>query len=158
MDYNNNNVDREFGWEDEIEKESEFVLLPEGDYSFKVESFERSRTNGSDKMPSCNMAVIKIRVDGENDQSAMITYNLVLHSKLEWKISEFFAGIGQKKKGEKLKMNWQYVPGSTGRCKVGIRTYNGNQYNEIKKFYPKDPSYNQSTSQQQGTTFTNGQF
>ena len=35
------------------------------------------------------------------------------------------------------------------RCKVGTRVYNGNEYNEIKKFYPKDeivqaqtPNYN----------------
>lgn len=156
MDYNNNNLAREFGWEDEIEKESEFVLLPEGDYDFKVESFERSRSNGEGKLPPCNMAVIKIRVDGKDNQSTLITYNLVLHSSLEWKISEFFAGIGQKKKGEKLRMNWQFVPGSTGTCKVGIKTYNGNEYNEIKKFYPKDSSYNKASSQSVG--YTTGQF
>ena len=48
-------------------------------------------------------------------------------------------------------MNWPMVPGSTGRCKIGTKIYNGNEYNEIKKFYPKDempvtpqatPSYN----------------
>ena len=35
-------------------------------------------------------------------------------------------------------MNWPSVPGSTGRCIIGTRTYNGNDYNDIKKFYPKD--------------------
>ena len=54
-----------------------------------------------------------------------------------------------KKKNEPLRMNWNAVPGATGRCKVGTRVYNGNEYNEIKKFYPKDeivqaqtPNYN----------------
>lgn len=156
MDFN---TEREFGWEDEIEKESEFVLLPEGDYQFKVESFERSRSNGEGKLPPCNMAVIKIRVDGKDNQSTLITYNLVLHSSLEWKISEFFAGIGQKKKGEKLRMNWTMVPGSTGRCKLGKKIYNGNEYNEIKKFYPKDPSYNQPDNIQSSPSgYTAGKF
>ena len=52
-------------------------------------------------------------------------------------------------------MNWNYVPGATGKCKVGIRTYNDNQYNEIKKFYPKDPSYSTGNT---APSFTTGQF
>ena len=54
-------------------------------------------------------------------------------------LSAFFAAIGQKKKGEPLKMNWQTIVGARGVCKVGIRTYNGNQYNEVKAMlYPED--------------------
>lgn len=151
------NIEREFGWDDTIEKDSEFVVLPAGDYPFKVESFERSRFDGSDKMPPCNMAIVKIRVDGPNNLSTIINHRLLLHSRCEWSLSEFFAGIGQKKKGEQLKMNWQMVPGSTGTCKLGVRTYNGDEYNEIKKFYPKDPSYNQPAATPAGN-YTAGQF
>lgn len=151
------NMERELGWDDTIEKDSEVVVLPAGDYPFKVESFERARFNGSDKMPPCNMAIVKIRVDGTNGQSEIISHRLLLHSRCEWSLSEFFAGIGQKKKGEQLKMNWNMVPGSTGTCKIGIRTYNDNEYNEIKKFYPKDPSYNQPSQKHNGG-YTAGQF
>ena len=36
-------------------------------------------------------------------------------------------------------MNWQTIIGSRGVCKVGMRTYNGNQYNEVKAMlYPED--------------------
>lgn len=35
-----NNYAREFDWNDEIAQDSEFLLLPEGDYYFTVESFE----------------------------------------------------------------------------------------------------------------------
>ena len=43
----NTNIDRELSWDDEIEKDSgEFILLPEGDYEFTVESFERARYQG----------------------------------------------------------------------------------------------------------------
>lgn len=152
------NLDRELGWEEEIKKDIEFIVFPEGDYAFKVESFERSRSKGSDKMPPCNMAIVKIRIDGPNDQSILITHNLILNTKMEGMLSAFFAGIGQKKKGEKLKMNWTIVPGSTGTCKLGIKTYNDNQYNEIKKFYPKDPSYQQNESSKPGSQYTAGQF
>lgn len=152
------NMERELGWEEEIEKDSEFVLLPEGDYPFKVESFERGRSKGSEKLPPCNMAILKIRVNAPNGQSTLITHNLILHTKMEGMLSAFFAGIGQKKKGEKAKMNWGMVPGSTGTCKLGIKTYNDNQYNEIKKFYPKDPSYQTDTTQPKVGNFTAGQF
>ena len=45
-------------------------------------------------------------------------------------------------------MNWNAVPGAHGRCKIGTRVYNGNQYNEVKKFLePKQgaqvPQYQQ---------------
>lgn len=132
------NFDRELGWEDVIEKENEFILLPEGDYEFKVESFERSRFQGSSKMPACNMAVLNIRVESPEGKSVMLKHNLMLHTKTEWALSAFFRSIGQKKKDEKLRMNWSMVPGSKGRCKIGIRTYNDNKYNEIKQFYPKE--------------------
>ena len=56
-------------------------------------------------------------------------------------ISAFFTSIGQKKKGEKIKMNWNAVIGAKGCCKVGIHEWTGNdgekrQGNNIKKFYP----------------------
>ena len=70
---------------------------------------------------------------------------------MEGLLSTFFRGIGQKKKGEPLRMNWPSVPGSTGRCKIGTRTYTGNEYNDIKKFYPKDEA-------PQKPTFSAGQF
>ena len=41
-------MEREFNWDDTIEKDStDFVLLQEGDYDFEVESYERARHGGS---------------------------------------------------------------------------------------------------------------
>lgn len=136
-------IERELGWDDEIEKDSgDFILLPDGDYDFTVESFERGRHPGSDKLPPCNKAILKLRIDSE-EGNALINHNLFLHTKTEGMISAFFASIGQKKKGEKVKMNWNAVIGATGRCKVAIRTWKGedkveHQSNDIKKFYPKE--------------------
>ena len=39
-------MDRELGWDDVIEKDSNFVTLPEGDYDFVIDHFERARHPG----------------------------------------------------------------------------------------------------------------
>jgi hypothetical protein len=128
-------IERELGWDDQIENDgSDFVLLPEGDYNFEVVSFERGRHNGSDKLPPCNKATVNIKVKGAEGET-VIKHNLFLHSKTEGMLCAFFTAIGQRKHGEKVTMNWNAVPGSVGRCKVGIKKYEGKEYNEIKKFY-----------------------
>lgn len=147
-----NITEREFQWDDTITKDAaDFVLLPEGDYNFMVESFERGRHAGSDKLPACNKAILTIRIDAP-EGTARITHNLFLHSKTESLLSAFFTGIGQKKKGEPLKMNWAQVPGATGKCKIGIHSYMKDEeerkYNEIKRFYPKE----------EGPAFKAGEF
>lgn len=139
----NMNIDRELGWDDEIEKDGgEFLLLPEGDYDFTVESFERARYQGGTKLPACNMAVLNIRIE-TTEGTVVIPHRLFLHTKTEGMISAFFSAIGLKEKGQKIRMNWNAVPGSTGRCKVAIREWTNDagekrQSNEIKRFYPKE--------------------
>lgn len=133
-DFNGNDPGA-MGWDAEIEKENEFILLPEGDYDFQVMDFERGRHQGSPKLPPCNKAVIHMKIFGPNGQEPVLKYNLFLHTKTEGMLSAFFLGIGLKKHGEKLKMNWDAVVGQKGRCKLSIRTYEGNQFNDIKKIY-----------------------
>ena len=135
-------VDRGLGWEDSIEKDSEFTLLKEGDYNFTVETFERARHPGSDKLPPCNKAIVKIHIESP-EGSTTINHNLFLHTKCEGMLSAFFEAIGQKKKGERITMDWNRVPGSTGRCKVTVRNYKNKdgedrQSNQISRFYPKE--------------------
>lgn len=131
--------EKEFGWDDEIVAESEYTLLPEGDYDFEVKNFERGRSNGSTKLPPCNMAILTLRVSDEK-QSTIVTDNLVLHSRMEWKLSQFFLAIGQKKHGEPLKMDWSKVQGAKGRCKVIVDRYTTDkgeerESNKIAKYY-----------------------
>ena len=65
----NQNENHEIGWEDVIEKDSQFELLDPGDYSFKVESFERGRFDGSEKIPPCNMAIVHLNVFDDKGHS-----------------------------------------------------------------------------------------
>lgn len=134
----NNNEGRELGWDDDITKDGdEYTLLPAGDYNFVVDSFERARHPGSDKLPPCNKAIVKLRIESQFG-TVVINHNLFLHTNTEGMLSAFFTAIGQKKKGEKLKMNWAMVPGATGRVAIEPKEYKGNTYNNIKKFYPKE--------------------
>jgi len=131
---------REFAWDDEIQNDgTPFQLLPEGDYDFTIKKFERARHNGSEKIPACNKAILTLDVFNQETAGTVLT-NLFLHSKFEWKLCQFFTSIGQRRHGEALRMNWGPVPGSTGRCHVGVRKWTGNdgrehESNEITEFY-----------------------
>lgn len=138
-------------WNDTIENDgSEFVLLESGDYNFKVTNFERGRFPGSEKIPACNKAVITVSVETDNG-TAVVKFDLILYQTLEWKLSSFFRCIGQKKHGEKLKMNWGKVVGSQGRAHFIQKTYtkNGEErvINDISTFYDYD-----------STNFSEGDF
>lgn len=132
-------ADRAFDWGDTIENDSSFTLLPEGTYPFTVVKFERGEHAGSDKIPPCKKAVLTIELDGGALGTTEITENLFLHSKQEWKLCQFFTAIGQRKKGEQMRMNWQAVPGAKGWAEVIVNKYknkNGEdrQNNRIDKY------------------------
>lgn len=135
------NMERAYEWNDTIQNDSSFVLLPSGDCDFEVKSFERARhTPGpNSKLPPCNKAVLKIELSNGSDKTT-VTYNLFLHSRCEGMLCEFFTAIGQRKHGEQMQMNWNLVPGARGRCKIELVEYTKNdgskgQKNEIKRFY-----------------------
>ena len=129
-DFNTSAQGRELGWEDEIQQESSYILLPEGDYRFTVEKFDGS--------------------------SVLLQENLFLHTMMEWKLSEFFASIGMKQKGQAARMNWQEVNGKSGICHVIIREYDKRdgsgkgKRNQIEKLYPSydQPQLAQNPAQQ----------
>ena len=151
-----NNFDHEIGWEDIIQKDSEFVLLPDGLYYFTVVGMERTRhmpnPQNPGKLPACNKAIVSIKIVA-NEGETELRHNLFLHSSTEGMLSAFFAAIGQKKKGEPLRMNWNAIIGKTGVCKVGTRQYNNNNYNEVKSMlYPEDVDYTKVLNQQPGQT------
>lgn len=131
---NDYEIERELGWNDAIERDTpDFILLPEGEYDFTVDHFDRERFTGSDKMPACNKAVLYLNVETP-DGVAVVRESLFLHTKGEGKLCAFFTAIGQRQHGQRVNMNWNAVPGAKGRAKIGIREYQGKQYNEVKKY------------------------
>lgn len=140
-------------WDDCIENDGqEFVLLKEGDYNFRVAAFERGRHAGSAKVPPCNKATLTLEVETDNG-TATVRTDLLLYGTLEWRISAFFRCIGQKRHGEKVKMDWSKVYGAKGRAHFKPRPYIGADGTEKKandiayfidydeKFFPEDNSF-----------------
>jgi len=127
----NNEKDMLMNWDDAIETDGqEYILLPEGEYNFKVTNFERGRFVGSAKIPQCNKATITIQIEAKEGTTS-VKFDLILYRTLEWRISAFFRSIGQKKHGEKLTMDWGKVIGSKGRAYIKQRSYT-NQNGEEK--------------------------
>ena len=119
-------------WDAYIEKESEFVLLPEGDYDFYVSSFEKGWFDGSAKIEACNKAILELTITAPGLGSAIVKEQLLLSDKTEWKLCEFFRCIGQKQHGTGVKMNWGKVPNAKGRAHIVINEYTGTDGNTYK--------------------------
>lgn len=140
----------ELAWDGVIEKDApDFILLRDGDYDFEITNFERQRHSGSNggKLPPCPKAVITLRVEGVdkdgNPGVTNITHNLFLHSSCESMLSSFFAGIGRKRKGERLVMDWSNLIGVRGYAHIGVREWTGRDgepkfSNEVKRFWPPE--------------------
>ena len=131
-------------WGDTIENDGqEFIILPEGDYTFTVTNFERGRFPGSAKIPACNKATLTIQIDNDKGR-ATARFDLILYRTLEWKIAAFFRCIGQKKHGEKVAMDWNKVVGARGKAHIKPRSYTKDgeerQVNDVERFLDYEPS------------------
>ena len=111
---------RELGWEDSIKQDAQdYEPIPEGDYNVTIEKFDRSRSKGEGKLPPCNMAVVYFTVHVP-EREVTIRENYVLHTSLEWKLSD-----------------------KTARAKIGLKPGikdPNKKFNYIEKLYPKDTS------------------
>ena len=96
-----------------------FRPLPEGEYTFRIKTPVQFRTASKS---GNEMAVVVLSIDHE-DWEHEVKDNLVLIKSCEWKLASFFRAIGLKKHGVPLVLNWNRVPGTSGRCKVKTETY-----------------------------------
>lgn len=136
-------VNGALGWDSPIENDDAFQLV-EGEFNFTVKCFERGSFDGSEKITPCDKATLTLSVETE-DGVVDVRTDLLLHTVVEWKLSEFFRCIGQKKKGERLIMNWNKVPGSRGRAIFKPRKYTKDgeerQINNVERFLDYDEKY-----------------
>lgn len=142
------------GWDDEVEAK-QYILLPEGEYEFKIKQFQREQFNGSEKMPPCNVANITFEIFYQGER-VFIDKKLFLVDTYKGQLFDFFKSIGSQATADgRIRMNWQMVPGATGRCIVNHREYKGNKYNQIKAFV--DPTKN-NPAQPQQQSWQGGKF
>lgn len=122
--------DEVLSWESPIQIDGH-ILLPDGVHPFVVKDLIRGTHNGSEKLPPCPKATIKLEVE-YNDTKVTITDDLFLIKRMEWKLSSFFRAIGQKKQGERIQMNWDTVIGSTGRASFSTHRFTNADGREIE--------------------------
>lgn len=142
------------GW---VAEESDFILLPEGEYSFTVTKLERKIYDGnSDKIPNgAPYAEVTCEVVGKEGKTNVIE-RLYLMKKFTWKLTQFFTSIGQPTViGQAFSPNWSTVLGSQGQAKLEVNSYTGRdgnkkQNNRIKEFLK--PTANNGVVQQQSQT------
>ena len=136
------NQNTELDWDGVIDYEESYILLPEGDYQFRVVNITQARHEGSDKIPPCKKIIADFAIITDDGQEINVKENFILHSSMVWKLSQFFVSIGMMKEGEKgFKMLWKESIGKTGMCKIIIHKYknrNGDdrKINRIDKLYP----------------------
>ena len=129
--------------------------MPEGVYPFRVESFDREQHNGTPKMPPCNVANVHMVINYNGDD-VQIDKKLFLLS-TNGQLFAFFRSIGaQTLPDGRIKMDWSKVPGATGYVEINHRSYNGQDYNNIKSFIDPTKQHAQPTQPQQG--WQGGQF
>lgn len=127
------------GWEEEIDApDNEFEPLPEGVYSFEVQAVDRQQFNGSAKMAPCPMAHVHARILDEPYAGRVVFSNLMLNSKVAWKIKQFFVCLGMHPadapKEQRVRMDWSHAIGRRGRVKLKTREYNGRTYNDVDEW------------------------
>lgn len=152
------NTDGVLGWDDTIENDGEFIVIPDGIYQFKVVKLERSRFAGSSKLPACPQANVTIEVFNDKGVGTTMEERLRLHSKMEWILCAFFRSIGLRKKDEPLQMKWDSIVGEGGYVEIGHRTFRGDNgdditINQVNKWLPPEDAPTPATA-----TFTPGEF
>jgi hypothetical protein len=162
MAYNNNtDLGEEIRFDQELTAEvsDEYEPLPEGEYNFTAVYKNQSRFNGSAKLGPCNQMNVDIHLEGRT-----IPHRFYMNTKaVKWAfgLNAFFIALGLAQPGQTFRPDWNALPGRTGRCKLGIRKWTGDDgkehfTNEIKAFLapaqqsapaPQQQSYQASAQQ-----------
>ena len=135
-----------------VENESQFVDIPVGDYEGIIDHCEvgvcpwdNPDLNGKKMLT----VFINLMVGGQETQ---IRDNIVLVRKMEWKLSQFFLGTGQKKHGEPLPNLGKAIREAAGlRVRISYvedqkrKRQDGTPFKNIGKYYEKKAATPSST-------------
>lgn len=134
---------RELGWDEWVEEgDGDFTLLEPGKVKFTVLDFERTKSKNS----GMNMAKIKLSLETKEGLTSTCFTNLVLSTKTQWKIFDFFRSLGCTTSDGKVKMDWNGAIGMSGFCEIKVKEYNGKESNEVDKFL--EPKQKQEVKQE----------
>lgn len=116
-----------FDWdvtEGDLDERPRFHTLEPGYYPFTVQKLERTRYDGSAKIPPCPMAKVTLRVQDADGTEALTSCRLFLVQSMMWKVTRFMAAVGQGKDANgKTVINWGDVEGRNGWLRLSKRSY-----------------------------------
>jgi hypothetical protein len=99
--------------------------LPQGDATFFVKKMRRvKKERGS--LGTCWIAELVMQITPhDGSEPEQLTDELVLHTKLGFRLYQFFAAIGQYAHGTKdpFQPKWDEVEGATGYCSIKHRPW-----------------------------------
>ena len=145
--YNNPSEYEEIDLNGSIERESQFADIPVGDYEGIIDHYEIGTCDwDNENYNGKKMLTVYINVD-VNGQETQLRDNIVLVRNMEWKLSEFFNGTGQKKKGEPLQNVGRAIREMSGlRIRFSYvedkkrKRQDGTPYKNIGKYHEKKPA------------------
>lgn len=131
---------------DSIEKESQFVDIPEGEYEAIIDHIENDVCQWNNEYNGNPMISVYVNIQTPEGEG-QLRDNIVLNSDFEWKLSQLFLGTGQKKKGQPLPNLGRAIseaPGLRVRVKVVKREGKGEKagtfYSNIGSYIEKKAS------------------
>lgn len=146
-DYSSYSEYEELDLNGSIEQESQFVDIPVGDYDGIIDHYELGTCDwDNENYNGKKMLTVYINVYA-GGQEVQLRDNIVLVKNMEWKLSQFFLGTGQKKKGEVLQnlgRAIQEMPGLHVRFSYvedkKRKRQDGTPYKNIGKYHEKKPA------------------
>ncbi len=96
-------------------------------------------------MGKCNKATLTLRVTDDTGNTVQVFDDLILHKRMEWKLSQFFLSVGLKKRGEPLVMDWNKVVGAKGKVHITVNKYTAKdgstrENNKVARYIDYDKS------------------
>jgi hypothetical protein len=116
----------------------EYTLLEVGEYPFEVSEVRYGDYNGGSKIPACPMVTVELDVDGGEQGHVTVNNRFFITKECAGLLAAFAKSIGVMEDGDKkVDIDWDQVEGMKGIVYINHREYNGQQYNQVKKFIKK---------------------
>ena len=114
----------------------DFSLIPDGIYDAKIEKIEERTSQSGNKYKHIAFRLFGEKAEKEKVSGRLIWDNLVLLEQVEWKIQNLLYACGLPYEGSvTLSDDWKELIGKTLKLGIGRRTYQNQEFNDIKNFY-----------------------
>lgn len=109
-------------------------MLPRGEYDLKIVEAVLGKSKNGDPMATINYAVVNgLEHEGKSLKFQRVTF--IQNDGIgAWIAKSFLKSLGLPYKGDNVNIDTDEWLGKVLHAKVGVREYEGKEYNEIKEF------------------------